>query len=493
MRLLDRYLLRELFVPLGYCLGFFFIFFISFDLIGSLNRFQEHQLTLGDVVDLYVVKLPEIIVFILPIALLVSLLYAITNHARYHELTAIRAAGISLMRICVPYFIVGLLLSLVVFALNEFWVPDSQAKQNQIMDRRTNPASVNSPLQSKLGFRNDRDDRTWFMGTYDSRNEIMWNPEVMWKERGYLWQLNARSAQREDGVWTFYGTTAFSTNDIENLDALAGALKNPTNAISQYMAGELSPETQVLLKNYTNGPDADLQRSLTKDLNQVIRGPLYSATRFVGVNFSPETVSLLAQNPESGFGLPELNHWLLTDAFPQSLSTNAVNSVNLLRGGVDSDFKMDPFVNTNRIALPEFSETPRLFANEARFSQRLSGKLSTDSAEFPIAEIHDYLEIHPQVSQKYRWWLTTQLYGRYATPWECLVVVIIAIPFGAGSGRRNVFVGVASSIAICLVYLVVQRLALALGTGGFLPGWLAAWLPNVVFSITGFWLMLRVR
>ena len=32
MRLLDRYLLRELLVPLGYCLGGFLIFWISFDL-----------------------------------------------------------------------------------------------------------------------------------------------------------------------------------------------------------------------------------------------------------------------------------------------------------------------------------------------------------------------------------------------------------------------------------------------------------------------------
>ena len=49
MRLLDRYLLRELLVPLGYCLGGFLIFWISFDLLTELSGFQEQNLTAADV------------------------------------------------------------------------------------------------------------------------------------------------------------------------------------------------------------------------------------------------------------------------------------------------------------------------------------------------------------------------------------------------------------------------------------------------------------
>jgi lipopolysaccharide export system permease protein len=74
-----------------------------------------------------------------------------------------------------------------------------------------------------------------------------------------------------------------------------------------------------------------------------------------------------------------------------------------------------------------------------------------------------------------------------------LVVVLIAIPFGAASGRRNVFVGVASSILICFVYFVLQQVGLALGTGGWLPPWLAGWCPNLAFGITGLWLTSIVR
>jgi lipopolysaccharide export system permease protein len=101
--------------------------------------------------------------------------------------------------------------------------------------------------------------------------------------------------------------------------------------------------------------------------------------------------------------------------------------------------------------------------------------------------------VHPDLSAKNERWLRTQLHGRIASPWSCLVVVLIAIPFGAASGRRNIFMGVAGSIVICFVYFILLKLGLALGTGGFLPAWVAAWLPNSFFGVTGLWLTLRVR
>jgi lipopolysaccharide export system permease protein len=89
--------------------------------------------------------------------------------------------------------------------------------------------------------------------------------------------------------------------------------------------------------------------------------------------------------------------------------------------------------------------------------------------------------------------LLTKLHGRLAAPWTCLVVVLIAIPFGAGSGRRNMFFGVAGSIFICFGYFVVQQISFAVGQGGHVPAWLAAWLPNLIFGAAGIILMARVR
>jgi lipopolysaccharide export system permease protein len=367
MRLLDRYLLRELLIPLGYCLGGFLTAWIAFDLILSLNRYQENHLNVGDVAELYLVKLPELLVLILPIALLLAMLYTLTNHARHNELTAIRAAGVSLMRICAPYLAVGLVLSPLMFAMNELWAPNSTSREDEIMARHKPPdasAHVNG------GFRNTRDGHSWTFGGYDPQTFTFTTPSVWWASGGDILLINADRAVWTNGMWTFYNVREF---------------------------------------------------------------------------------------------------------------------------GAKPGSEMTPIAQTNMLAMGEFTETPEQVKREIKFASRFT-KPSLDSTEVPIADILDYLDLHPtDLTVKSRRWLHTQLQGRLAAPWTCFVVVLIAIPFGAASGRRNTFAGVAASIVIFFVYFVLLKLGLALGTGGFLPAWLAAWFPNIAFSVAAVWMILRVR
>ena len=109
-----------------------------------------------------------------------------------------------------------------------------------------------------------------------------------------------------------------------------------------------------------------------------------------------------------------------------------------------------------------------------------------------MAEVLDYLRLHrDDLTPRDAWWLRTQLQEQMAAPWTCVVVVLIAVPFGATTGRRNVFAGVASGIMICFGYFLLLRLGLALGSGGLLPAWVAAWMPNVTFALIGLWMMRR--
>ena len=181
MRLLDRYLLRELLVPFGFCLGGFLVLWMAFDLFAMLNDFQRAGLSLADVGRYYLVLAPEILIVILPIALLLSLLYALTNHARHHELTAIRAAGVGIWRLSAPYFAVGLGLSLLSMAANELWVPDSADAARKLLDGRQ--AEAGAPRKGEvraLDFRNEAARRMWHIGVYNSLTGEMRNPKVIW-------------------------------------------------------------------------------------------------------------------------------------------------------------------------------------------------------------------------------------------------------------------------------------------------------------------------
>jgi len=370
MRLLDRYLLRELLMALGYCLSGFLIFWVAFDLFSELGDLQEHKLHGSDILEYYLVRTPEFLVIVLPMALLLALLYALTNHARHQEITAMRAAGVSMWRLCVPYLGVGLAASICLFALNEFWVPNTSDQAERILNRRVQRPKKGGVATS--GLANLRERRTWLAGEYNERTSEMLNPQILWSlpDGSELWLLASR-AVRTNGVWTFFNAR-------------------------QYAA--------------------------TSDTN-----------------------SMLA-----------------------------------------------PSGQTNVLAMPQFRETPEEIQSEIRISKGMSLR-GRNKADIPISQILDYLRLHPQPADSIKPWLYTKLHGRLAMPWTCLVVVLIATPFGAAAGRRNVFVGVASSLLICFVYFVLQQFGLALGTGGYVPAWLAAWFPNLSFGLAGLWMMARVR
>jgi lipopolysaccharide export LptBFGC system permease protein LptF len=146
---------------------------------------------------------------------------------------------------------------------------------------------------------------------------------------------------------------------------------------------------------------------------------------------------------------------------------------------------------TNQIAMPEFDETPRLFQLDAKFNDK-NGLLSSRSADVPLSDLWPYMKLNPNLG-KNAGGILTKFHGRIAGPWMCFIVVFLAIPFGAQSGRRNVFFGVAGSIFIALAYYIVQQTCLAFGMSGNIPGWIAAWLPNIIFAVVGIFLTLRTR
>ena len=118
----------------------------------------------------------------------------------------------------------------------------------------------------------------------------------------------------------------FSAGDFIDLSALANQLKQPNNAVSAYIATNLSPAALTALANYpVSGPvtvsaQTNLEQTLSASLNTLISGQfIYDSVRFAGTTLQPETQNLLAQNP-TGNARVRLNRLLMDDAYPQIIS-----------------------------------------------------------------------------------------------------------------------------------------------------------------------------
>ncbi len=87
--------------------------------------------------------------------------------------------------------------------------------------------------------------------------------------------------------------------------------------------------------------------------------------------------------------------------------------------------------------------------------------------------------------------LRVQLWQKLAYPLTTVVMAVLAIPFALSMGRRGSLTGIAVAIAVALAYFVVDGLFGAMGNVNYLPAAMAAWSSDILFGLTGGYLLLR--
>jgi lipopolysaccharide export system permease protein len=68
-------------------------------------------------------------------------------------------------------------------------------------------------------------------------------------------------------------------------------------------------------------------------------------------------------------------------------------------------------------------------------------------------------------------------------------VIWIAAPLGIGYSRRGVLAGVAAAVILVFSMNFLTHLFLALGEGDRIAPWIAAWTPNLLFTVIGLYLL----
>jgi lipopolysaccharide export system permease protein len=134
VRVLDRYLVRSVLVPLGGSLVVFLTLSIVVDLFEKLDTFIDHSVSVGLVTRYYVATVPSLVALILPITMLIGVLFSLGGMARRNELIAMTAAGVSLYRILRPVFACGLAVSVVGLAFTTELVPRGNRISHEIYD-----------------------------------------------------------------------------------------------------------------------------------------------------------------------------------------------------------------------------------------------------------------------------------------------------------------------------------------------------------------------
>ncbi len=132
MKILDNYLSRNFLGTLGFALVAFCAIYMIIDAVGFMDKFIDQHVSILIVAKYYLYYLPYIIILTLPVATLLASLFSVGQLARYNELIAMQASGLSLYKILSPLFVLGIIISLIAAYAGERFVPYANQKKKEV-------------------------------------------------------------------------------------------------------------------------------------------------------------------------------------------------------------------------------------------------------------------------------------------------------------------------------------------------------------------------
>ena len=214
MNTFDRHLLREWLTILGLVLvaacGLLFAQ-VCFDDFRNLREAGARGI---DFWRYALVTMPGFLAIVLPVALLLSVQWVLTKMRSANELTAMRAAGVSLMRLTAPLWIVGVLCCGLAWWLNSTVVPWSVQASREQKDALEFQREAKTQSPDEIGavysvaFENSRGKRMWFFNRYSQFTQRGYGvsvSELDARRRETTRWVAAEAWQDKAGGWSFRG------------------------------------------------------------------------------------------------------------------------------------------------------------------------------------------------------------------------------------------------------------------------------------------------
>jgi LPS export ABC transporter permease LptG len=168
---------------------------------------------------------------------------------------------------------------------------------------------------------------------------------------------------------------------------------------------------------------------------------------------------------------PAIKQWVFENGWRRDLKPD--------RDGI-RETAFDNFSGETR-TFSEIKEAPDHFLRESKQGKQMN-----------------YLELQRYIAElRLSGFDTTQLqvqyHKKFATPLFALIMALIAAPFAFSGNRGGAMPAVALSIAIAIAYIAVNQLFEQMGNLNQLPPQMAAWAPDALFALAGFYFTARVR
>jgi lipopolysaccharide export system permease protein len=123
MKLIDKQITRELVGPFIFGVAAFSSVFFAGKYLLELTRMMMDGMSIFVAAQMIMLVLPSIVIYTLPMSTLLAVLLGVGRLSGDSEVVALFAGGVSMYRICIPVFALGLIVSISSITTNELVAP----------------------------------------------------------------------------------------------------------------------------------------------------------------------------------------------------------------------------------------------------------------------------------------------------------------------------------------------------------------------------------
>ncbi|MBM3254890.1 MAG: YjgP/YjgQ family permease [Candidatus Omnitrophica bacterium] len=209
MRILDRHILKMVFGIFLSCILIFIFLYIIIDVFSHLEDILKQKVSPDILLKYYLSYLPIIFVQITPIACLLAVLHTFGKLNRDNEIIAMRSSGLSIFQITKIVIIFGMLTSMLVFWVNDRFVPSSLYFNQRIKEQMESGEKKIKGREhevinnlSMYGLRN----RLFFVNKFSFATNTMEGIVILEHDarQNITKKIVANKGVYEDGSWRFY-------------------------------------------------------------------------------------------------------------------------------------------------------------------------------------------------------------------------------------------------------------------------------------------------
>lgn len=214
MKRIDKYILKEIIRPLIFSFFIFSSLWIVNLLIRVLNLAISKGIELHSLFKLILYSLPTVIVTSIPMAALMGVMLGLSRLNNDSEITAMRAAGLSNIRILCPLIGLAGLLSILSLLLNETVVPMGKFLSQEVYINEITLKKPFPKVAQNLFFDGGQHFKL-YVRDYSEEDNLMKNVTLYQFTENFPQLTQAQSAQIQNGnLWVFTdGKTTYFNDD----------------------------------------------------------------------------------------------------------------------------------------------------------------------------------------------------------------------------------------------------------------------------------------